>query len=214
MKKNNVVKLVDFINAQKIPSTSDVEELDAFPLSKEKIILRRMFAFLCDFVCILTLKNMLYFSYAMFVANFLLPLTSAQKSTMIKMGNGWEVAIFTVVFFSYFLYCNFSLGGRSLGSHLMKLNVIDEKYPFDSEQEVWQPSFMQALKRTLAYMACYMSFGTFFFLSLLHEEKKGIPDFFSATRVVSDEWLKGFQACKRVDQEQVRININSLEKAA
>ncbi|MEX0798644.1 MAG: hypothetical protein WD025_04335, partial [Bacteriovoracaceae bacterium] len=87
-------------------------------------------------------------------------------------------------------------------------------YPFDHEQHESSPTLAQAFKRAAGYLVCYFSFGAFFFFALLNEEKRGLPDFMSQTRVVSDEWLKGFKAYKKFDQDQIRININSLDKAA
>ena len=212
MEKYNVVKLIDYINSQKVPE--EVDHYEFFPLSKEKTTLRRAFAFICDFSCVLMINMMILISYATFVSNFFLPMNPTQKVSLLQMSPLMSFGIFTAVYFTYFFYCGYVLNGKSLGCHLMKLNMIDEDYPNNPESVDYQPSFMQALKRSLAYTACYFSMGLFFFLSLLHEEKRGIPDFFSKTRVVSDEWLKSFEALKDGQKEHVSIDIESLKVAA
>ena len=214
MSEDNILNLVEHLKSHTPIKTMDTDDLGAFSIDKEQTLLRRAFAFLCDFMVIATIKNMISVSYAVFVSEFLIPLSGAQKVAMASPGMAMEVAVFMTIFFTYFFYCNYVLDGKTLGSLLMKLNVIDDNYPFDREQENHQPSLEQTAKRAMGYMVCYLSFGTFFFFSLLNEDKKGLPDFMSGTRVVSDEWLKGFKAHKKFSQEQVRININSLDKAA
>ncbi|MBC76260.1 MAG: hypothetical protein CME64_09620 [Halobacteriovoraceae bacterium] len=212
MEKNNVVKLIDYINSQKMPD--DSEHFEFFPLSKEKTTLRRAFAFMSDFTCVLMLNLMVLLSYATFVTNFFLPMSPTQKVSLLQMGDAFSFGVFTLIYFTYFLYCGYALNGKTLGCHIMKLNIIDEAYPHKENMTSSEPSLSQAFKRSLAYVACYFSMGMFFFLSLLHEEKRGIPDFFSKTRVVSDEWLKSFEAAKEGHKEHISIDINSLDKAA
>lgn len=214
MSDNNVLNLATYLQSQKPLPTVDADEMETFSIYKEKTLARRVFAFMCDFFVVATFKNMASVSYALAVNELLQPLSGAQRMAIIRPSMLMEAAVFLTIFFTYFFYCNYVLNGKTLGGFLMKLNVIDDNYPFDHQQTRHWPKVSQAAKRAAGYVVCYLSFGTFFFLSLLNDEKLGVPDFISGTRVVSDEWLKGYKAYKKYDQDQVRININSLDKAA
>ncbi len=214
MKENNVISLATHISKKTPIDTFQVDDLGAFSIDKERIGLRRAFAFGCDFFLIMTMTNMAVSSYAIFVKEFLQPMNMLQKTQM--MGSVWALGLGVagVIAFTYFFYCNYFLNGKTAGSHLMKLTTIDDSYPFVDEQDHHAPSASQCAKRTMGYMACYFSFGLFFFFTYLNEEKRGVPDFVSGTRVVSDEWLKGFKSHKALHKEHVRININSLDRVA
>ena len=212
--QENVIPLAEYLATEKPLPVWDKDEFQMFSLAKEKTLWRRAFAFISDFFVIAMLKNMVSISYALFVAEFLGPLTNAQKSALASPGAAVEASVFAVVFLSYFFFCLYALDGKTLGAQLMKLSVVDEDYAFDHDKKRHEPNSLQALKRSLSYMLCYLSFGTFFFFSLLNEDRRGVPDFLSSTRVVSDEWLQGHKAWKKLSREEVRININSLDRAA
>lgn len=214
MSENNVTKLADHIKSNAPVATFDLDELKAFSLKNEKIMLRRAFAFMCDFGLVIMVKNMVSASYALGVGEFLAPLTHAQKNALIRPGAVVEGAVFAVIFVAYFFYCHYVLDGKTPGCRLAKLNVVDEKFTYKRKHFEHHPNAAQSLKRSLGQLACYMSFGTFFFFSFLNEERRGLQDHFSDTRVVSEEWLKSHKAWKRDCAREARIDINSLDSAA
>lgn len=214
MSEENVISLAQHLRSKTPIETCQAQEIGVFSIAKEKTILRRVFAFASDFFIILMIKNLISISFAVAVNEYFAPLSAAQRAMLLKPNLYMEIGITLCIFWAYFFYCNYALGGKTLGSTLMKLNTIDAEYPFNMELKRHHPSASQAARRAGAYILCYASFGTFFFLALLDEEKKGVPDALSGTRVVSDEWLVAFKAYKEFGLEEVRIDVNSLNQAA
>lgn len=214
MKENNIINLADHITKRTPIQTFQIDDLNAFAIEKERIGLRRAFAFICDLFLVITFTNMAVSSYAFFVKEFLQPMSMGQKTQMMSSVWALGLGVSAVVAFTYFFYCAYFLEGKTAGSWLMKLTIIDESWPFTPEKEEYVPSAAQCAKRTLGYLACYLSFGAFFFFTYLNDEKRGVPDFVSGTRMVSDEWLKSFVSHKELHKEHIRININSLERVA
>lgn len=213
MSEEKVINLANHLKNKRPLETSNVEA-STFCLSKEKITLRRGMSFYIDFMAVLMFTNLSIGSYAVFVNEFLLPMNRIQKNLMIQGNTMMAMSVFSLIFITYFFYCNFFLEGRTIGSHFMKLRVVDEGFCFNNKQTHHHPSLKQSFRRTAAYAVCYMSFGLFFFLSLLAPDKRGLPERFSGTRVVSDEWLEGWKSFKEFDQEQLSIDIDSLDQAA
>ncbi len=60
---------------------------------------------------------------------------------------------------------------------------------------------------------CYLSFGTFFIFNFSSEDKRGLPDYLSNSRTVSDDWLKSMLEKKQYEAEVVSIDIRSLDVA-
>lgn len=150
-------------------------------------------------------------AYAIFLSDFLAQVSPLKKVEMLQMGLPWELGVFGVVFFSYFLISTYTFEGKTLGNKWMKLNIINDDYPFNYESSNYAPHFKQALMRSLSYGLCYLSFGLFFLLTLLSKDRRGLADALSQTRTVSDQWLRSYQLEKIAYQEQVRIDINSLD---
>ena len=212
--ENNVIKLTEYVERKKQVPTFDGDEFTYFDLKKDHIMLRRVGAFGADFFIILTLFNMMQVGYAQFVNAVMVPMSSAQKSALISESLGLNITLFGITYLAYFFIANYIYGGQSFGKKWMKLKVINEGYIYFKDVQEYDLTFSQALRRSFGKFLCYASFCSFFILNFINEEKRGISDMVSQTRVVSEEWFNGFKANKVYDLEDVKIDINSLDRAA
>jgi uncharacterized RDD family membrane protein YckC len=214
MKENNVINLSDYVKTKKEIETFNIKEFEYFDIKNDQITLRRISAFAADFFVILMVFNMIQVSYAAFVQNILIPLNYIQKSNLINGTTAINVMIFAFVYITYFFMNNYIFAGKTLGKKWMGLRAINEDYIYFKEVEDSEMNFSQALRRSFGKFLCYISFGTFFILNIINEEKRGLSDMISKTRVVSDEWYEAFEANKKYDLDNVKIDINSLDRVA
>lgn len=212
--ENNVIVLADYLEKKNALPTFDKDEFTYFDLKKDQIMWRRVGAFCADFFIILTLFNMMQVAYAQFVNTFMVPMSNAQKTQLITDSIVLNIVLFATVYVAYFFVANFIYEGQSFGKKWMKLKVINEDYIYFKEVDDYQLSFSQSIRRSFGKFLCYASFCTFFILNFINEEKRGISDMVSKTRVVSEEWFDGFKANKKYDLEDVKIDINSLDRVA
>jgi len=214
MKENNVVHLAQYIESKKEVHTFNQKEFEYFDIKDDRITLRRVSAFAADFFIILAIFNMAQVSYMSFVQDLLVPLDFTQKSSLLSGTTSMNIAMFAFIYLTYFFFNNYIMHGKTLGKKWMSLTVINEDYIFFKENYETQLNVSQAMRRSFGKFLCYISFGTFFILNVINEEKRGIPDMLSRTRVVSDEWFDAFKANKNIDLESVKIDINSLDRVA
>jgi uncharacterized RDD family membrane protein YckC len=214
MKENNVIILSEYIEAKKELQTFNNKEFEYFDIKDDKITLRRLAAFGADFFIILMLFNLIQVSYAAFVNNILVPLDFTQKSNLISGVTVVNVFVFALVYLTYFFFTNYIFSGKTLGKKWMAIKTINEDYIYFQNVKDYELNTSQSLRRAFGKFLCYISFGTFFILNLINEEKRGIADMISKTRVVSDEWFEAFEANKNHDLENVKIDINSLDRVA
>jgi len=208
---DNIVHLVDYIDTKEVPETFNEHEQNVFDLKHDKIMQRRIYSFLTDFSIIALLKVAIDTSYAIFINNFLFPLNMTQKSHMIEGNMGMHISIFLIIYTTYFLYSNYTLNGQTVGKMIFKLRVVQDDYVFEHDNLTFDPNLAQAWRRTVGYLTCYLTFGTFFVFSFMSDDKRGLPDYLSKTRTVSEEWFQGMQAYKKYEQDELRIDINSLD---
>lgn len=214
MKENNVINLSEYIQAKKELQTFNDKEFEYFDIKDDKIILRRLAAFCADFFIVLMLFNMIQVSYAAFVDNILVPLSYTQKSDIISGVTVVNVFVFAFVYMTYFFFTNYVFEGKTLGKKWMEIKTINEDYIYFQNVDDHQLTASQSLRRALGKFLCYISFGTFFILNVINEEKRGIADMISKSRVISDEWFEAFEANKHHDLENVKIDVNSLDRVA
>lgn len=211
--QNNIVSLHQHaLNKKKINPFDYHSEY--VKLENDKIFSKRLFAFGIDMATVVTINTAINSAYALFISNFYFVLTNNQQDHLIFGHWGLQWSVTMTIFWTYFIFCNYTLEGKTFGKMAMKIRTIDDQFLFNKSQMDYTPSIRQSLKRTFGYFVCYISFGTFFSFPLFSEDKRGVPDFFSQTRSVSDEWLDGMLAHKKFESDVILINISSLEEAA
>jgi uncharacterized RDD family membrane protein YckC len=212
--KNNVISLVDHLKSQEEIETFNPADIGYFKIQNDKIMQRRVYSFITDFSVVMLLNTAVHVSYSVFVKNFMFVLNIKQQGHLIANNLPVQLSIFMLIYTTYFFYSMFVLNGQSVGKMVFKLKTVTDNFIFEENQKDFTPSASQAWRRTFGYIACYLSFGTFFLFSFMSEDKRGVPDYFSQTRTVSNEWLEGMIAYKEHNRHEVKIDIVSLDKAA
>jgi uncharacterized RDD family membrane protein YckC len=211
--QDNVISLYDHL--KKNETVNPINHFNPYrALDSERNLSKRVMAFAIDMTTIVLFKTAIDVAYGLFIKNFYFVLNIDQQNhlTFGHWGLQWSVTM--VVFWTYFIYSHYTLEGKTVGKMVMGLRTINDEFVFNKEQLDYTPSVRQALRRTFGYFICYISFGTFFSFPFFSEDQRGIPDYFSATRTVSDEWLKGMIEYKQYESEVIRIDLETLDKAA
>lgn len=212
--ENNVVNLVDHINKKKVIETFNESLISPLVLEKQKITQRRIYSFMVDFSSILVMSAAIQTSYVMFVNEFLYSLKLQAKSTLILENSPAQFSVFLLSFTAYFLYSLYIMDGQTFGKKVFKLRAVKDDFLFDEEVTEGSISLRESFRRTMGYLACYMSFGAFFIFSIMSEDKRGLPDYFSGTRTVSEELIQSLKLSKLDEKEAVTIDIDSLRDIA
>lgn len=213
-KENNVINLVDHLKTQEEISTFNPADIGYFKIEDDKIMVRRVYSFIVDFFTIMLLNTAVNVSYSVFVKNFFYLLNMKQQQHLITNSFMVQISVFLLIYTTYFLYSQYALNGQTFGKMVFKLTTIKDNFIFKEEEQQFTPGLSQAWRRTVGYLGCYLSFGVFFLFSFMSEDKRGLPDYLSQTRTVSNEWLEGMIAYKQYEHSQVRIDITALDKAA
>ena len=115
-----------------------------------------------------------------------------------------------MLFAGYFLVNALIFEGSSVGKKLMGLVVINEDFTNSHIDKTHELNFMQSVQRTLGYVLCYLSFGTFFIFHFSSEDRRGLSDYLSNSRTVTTSWLKLMLEHKEFAAEVITIDIESL----
>lgn len=211
--KKNIISLYDYV--QNKTTVTPFEQYNSFKkLEVDNIFSKRVWAFIIDMMTIIVMKSAIDVAYALFIRNFYFVLNIDQQNYLSFGHWGLQWSVTMSIFLTYFIYCHYSLEGKTFGKMAMKIRTINDKFLQQQDYMDYTPTLRQALQRTLGYFVCYISFGTFFSFPLFSEDKRGVPDYLSSTRTVSDEWLKGMMDYKTYDSHQIFIDTASLDEAA
>jgi uncharacterized RDD family membrane protein YckC len=207
-KENKVVYLTDYIETnQKIKTVSKRMDLT----EPQSHLFKRIISFGVDILAISLLKISLHGAYAVFINQFFSPLNAQQRAELINGNILLHAVIFVAIYTAYFLYTSFVLDGKTLGKMTMGLRVVDEGFIQDADQMTYNISLQNSFRRSMGYLLCYLSFGTFFVFNFSSEDKRGLPDYLSSSRTVSDDWLANMLEHKQYSAETINIDIQSLE---
>lgn len=175
---------------------------------------KKVVAFGIDFSTILAIQMWINFCYATFLDTYLFMLSTTQKAVLYEGSLTIQVSVLLTIYLSYFIFCNYTLEGKTLGKKIMKLRSISDDFIFDGKAKNASMTLSQAVKRSFALVVCYLSFGTFFTFSFFSEDKRGLQDISSGTRTVTDDWLNAIQEQRAYQADLIFIDIKSLKTAA
>jgi len=212
--KNKVVYLTDYIHKNKNIKTLGPENIPVNLAKPHSNLIKRTWALGIDLLSISLINTGIHTSYALFIQEFLGPVHQIQKMDLVNGNMALHSMVFVSIYWVYFLYCTYVLNGKTLGKMSMGLRVVNESFFTSAIEMNYTLDFRNSFRRALGYLVCYLSFGTFFIFNFSSEDKRGLPDYLSKSRTVSDTWLAQMLAHKGSPQEVVLINIHALEKAA
>tara|TARA_R110002072_G_scaffold64203_1_gene159031 strand:- start:3152 stop:3745 length:594 start_codon:yes stop_codon:yes gene_type:complete len=150
-------------------------------ISKFELLKKRFSAFGIDLFIIGLIEKALWIGYFAFTNELFKFLPGQIKSALTFQTHSIRLPIILAVYFSYFLATLYMAEGKTLGKHIMGLRVRSH------EGNPYELSFMEAFMRTVGYTTCYASALTFFMISLVRRDGRGIPDFFSQTETLTNE---------------------------
>ena len=209
-----VIHLADYLNQE-----LTIKDFDRYkPISRieknDPNLIKRACAFGFDLASIGFLKTLLHSSFLIFVGEFLSPFSYVLKKEISTPSIGIHVGLFALIYMSYFVLSGLFLDGNTLGKKIMGLKVINNNFSKDPTKHTHELSIKQIFQRSFGQLVCYLSFGTFFVFHFSSEDKRGLADFISNTKTVSNEWFELAQNYKEYDAEIITIDIETLEQAA
>lgn len=210
----NVIYLKDYIRTKKSISTVQHYLGNESLLDPKPVLFKRIIAFIVDLLAVSVLKTSVHTAYALFINEFMGAIGTSFKIHLINASIGVHLSTFLSIYFSYFLFCTYILNGKTLGKYAMGLRIIKEDYFNNLQSTNYLLDFKDSFRRSLGYLFCYLSFGTFFIFNFSSEDKRGLPDYISGSRTVTDQWLYQMQDYKSHQQEQVSIDIAALQIAS
>ena len=212
--ENKVVHLVDYIEQNKKIESVSTDQIIPILGQPEPLLFKRATALMIDIMVIGLLKTTIDTGYAVFVNDYLSPFNTATKLGLTQSNIALHLSVFITVFLGYFLFTTAVMGGKTLGKFVMKLTIINELFVQNHFEEGHELKYSQVVQRSIGYVLCYLSFGTFFVFNFSSEDKRGLSDYLSNTRTVNDEWLNQMLEHKEFSAQEVQIDISSLEQAA
>lgn len=170
--------------------------------AREGKLKKRFYAFFTDLFIIGLLQKFLVYSYITFVTEtFIQAPTSVRQSLL---GNVGQLRLSTLLFtfFSYFLVSYYLGHGKTIGKTILNLRVLSHEGP---EEEL---SFMEAFMRTVGYTTCYATGSFLFGIVLLRQDRRGLPDFFSQTEVITEEEMSLLLEERKYEAEYLERSQN------
>ena len=210
--EENIIHLKDYLDHSEPIQILDHVESDFSAMFPKTNMFKRALALIVDLSTLTVLNVGIHNGYNLFVSEFLGPVNYENQYKLIQVDMAFSATIYLVLYFSYFLYCTYIMNGKTLGKMAMGLTVIKENYVHNMKEDQIHLTFSESAKRAAGYLGCLLSFGVFFVFTFASEDNRGLADYLSGSRTVSDKWLKQMQEFKKTQQEQVIIDISRLDR--
>lgn len=189
---------------------------DKVTAARKGIMKKRFYAFFTDLFAIGLIQKVLVLSYVEFVNEALHQMPFALKSKLISNVGELRLSTLLMTFFSYFFVSLYLGHGKTLGKTIFHLRVVGE------ETQTGDLTFFESLMRTIGYTVCYIGMVFPFALPFFRKDRKGFPDFFSQTSVITEEEFQLLQEINVQESfspiENVKLKIvdlaGELEKQA
>ena len=210
--EDNVIHLKDYLDHSEPIQILDNLESDFSAMFPKANLFKRALALVLDLSTLTVLNIGIHNGYSLFVSEFLGPVNYQGQFKLVQGDLAFSGSIYLVLYFSYFLYCNYIMNGKTLGKMAMGLTVIKENYVHNMKETQMHLTLGESAKRAAGYLGCLLSFGVFFVFTFASEDNRGLADYLSGSRTVSDKWLKQMHEYKATQQTQVIIDISKLDR--
>ena len=169
--------------------------------SNEGMLKDRSYAFITDLFLIGIINRAIMFTYGNFVRTFFYQMPyNVQRNLSDKMVEATTIS-FLVVFWGYFLLSYYLSEGRTPGKIMFHLKV---QSPHTHEGQL---SLKACMLRTLGYFVALPSFFTLLAIPFFRKDKKGIPDLFSNTFVMT---IKEERFIESLEEETTNAIVTPL----
>ena len=148
---------------------------------------KRVYATTLDLFLIGLINKAMLFTYLKFMKSFYYQLPFSLQYRLESGLVSISMLSLFVVFWGYFMLSNYWGEGRTPGKILFGLKVHSPSFKYHGQYHL---TLYEAFARTAGYFFCYASFGLLYGIAFITPDRKGIPDWFSGTQVVTDEQME------------------------
>ncbi len=166
---------------------------------------RRTFSFFLDLFCVLLTTKLLMASYISYLKTFMFMMGDKSHSLLTNQMYKVEFSVITVVFFGYFFLSYYMGAGKTPGKILFRLRVVPNR------KETDLLTFKESLKRTSAYLFCYITGFVLFAIPYFNKNKAGLPDMFSDSKVMTEEDYQLMLKIEKEESKKEQISSEQLE---
>lgn len=169
---------------------------------------KRFYAFNVDLYAIIILHKIGIYSYINFINQSFEHAPSNIKRALVGNIDQMYISTFMFTYFSYFLVSYFLGHGKTIGLTVFQLRTVSH------EGNPRELSFMESFMRTLGYTVNYLMIFTPFLINLFRKDKKGLPDFFSQTEIMTDKEFLHYEheVTKEMKKESQKNLKNDLSQ--
>lgn len=181
----------------------------AKPQQDRQLLFRhRVYAFTFDMFMVGLTSKLVMLTYTNFLKNFFHQLRYQVQESI---ASGLPIIHFSVlmtVYFSYFFLSYYTSEGKTLGKMIFGLRVYSPAKP------QMQLELGESFRRTLGYLFCYATGLFLFALPMLRKDRRGLPDFFSNTEVVFEEFFEAHILSKKDQADIQKDQFDLFDEAA
>lgn len=150
---------------------------------KSQLFKNRIYAFTFDMFMVGLISKLVMFTYTSFLRSFFHQLRYQVQDTLASGLPAIHFSVLMTVFFSYFFVSFYTSEGKTLGKMMFGLRV------YSPTQPRMALTLNESFKRTMGYLVCYATGLFLFALPLVRSDRRGLPDFFSKTEVVFEDYF-------------------------
>lgn len=209
MKETNILKLTDYLKTKNKVKTFDRHFFSKKEISDKKHFASRFFAFAIDLFAVFVLKKIIMTSYQSFLLSYFYQIPTGTQKALIGGTSHLSLSLSILLFTTYFVLTPYLFEGKTLGLKLLNLRVVNKKF-YEGMDENFLISLKESLHRANAYLLGFLSLGLFTFIPFLTHDKKGLPEIFSKTFIISEEDFEAHIHNQSLNNEVVYIDIESL----
>tara|TARA_R110002049_G_scaffold237190_5_gene410281 strand:- start:146 stop:694 length:549 start_codon:yes stop_codon:yes gene_type:complete len=161
----------------------------------------RVYAFTFDMFMVGMTSKLIMLTYRSFFTSFFYQLKYHVQQSVVAGLPVVHLSVLMAVFFSYFFISYYTSEGKTLGKMIFGLRVYSPAKP-----EI-HLSLAESAKRSLGYLVCYVTGLFLFALPLFRKDQKGVPDFFSNTEVVFEDFFEQHLVDVKADDDEDQFDL-------
>ncbi len=194
--ENKVIHLHEYLNQR------PKESVTSFTAKKIKAqLFKRFVAFSTDIFVIGMLKIGFVATYDKFLKTFFFTLPSSKIDAIWERFYVIDPLISISLFYGYFIFCYYSLNGKSIGKKWMKLTVVQDNFR-DGMMVSQYPGIREAFLRATGYLMGYTTAGLLFLVPFMRTDRRGVQDFLSQTVTLEDNQLYEYFITSQASEEE------------
>ena len=172
------------------------------------LLFERAMAFTIDLVFIGATKFFVTVTFSSFVASIAgLGIKSIESLSTPPASVEWSVS--SLLFFSYFIFCNYVGNGKTIGNRVFKISSIENNYLSDFPNKDFHPTLRHSVLMTLGAYLGFISFGVLFLLPFIRKDQRSLAAILSNTTTISDKGLYEVFLAKNRSQEVLKVEVTA-----